>query len=268
MLIEEAEFVVFDVETTGLNPQAGDRICEIGAVKVSRREIVSSFTKLVNPKRDVPLEALSIHGIDLEELKKAPLFEEVIDNFLEFIDGFFLLGYNIEFDLSFLNIELQRIGKKPLENPYIDILGICRRFLTLEKYNLSSVAQFFKLPLENLHRAYQDALTSAHIFLNLSSYLERGGIRNMEELSVLFGSKKEDFSISNPKIEIIQKALRESLKLKIKYYSFYKKELTEREVLPYSLDLRGAKYFLVGQCLLRGEERSFNLDNIIDLEVI
>lgn len=267
MLIKEAEFVVFDVETTGLNPQAGDRICEIGAVKVKETKVIASFSKLINPQREVSSQALSLHQIDLKELEKAPFFEEVIGEFLSFIDELFLLGYNVEFDLSFLNIELERIGAPFLKNPYIDILGISRKFLNLNKYNLSSVADFFKLTTQGLHRAYQDALTSAHIFLNLLPSLEESGFKTMEELSAVFGSK-ERFLIDNPKVEMIQKALKENLKLRIKYYSFHKRELTEREVLPRSLDIRGSKYILVGECLLRGEERNFNLENIIDLEVV
>ncbi|MCD6539647.1 MAG: WYL domain-containing protein [Candidatus Omnitrophica bacterium] len=268
MFLREAEFVVFDVETTGLNPGKGDKICEIGAVRVKKGEVVSKFSQLVNPKRETPLSSINIHGISLEELAVAPFFEEVVDSFLEFIDNFFLLGYNIEFDLGFLNFELRTIGRKPVSNIYLDILELCRRFLNLKRYNLFRVAEFFSLSSEGLHRAYKDALTSAKIFLRLIPYLEEKGFKTLEELCNIFGSGRSLLNSDSLKIKMVQKALRENLKLKIRYYSFSKREFTEREVLPQKLELRGKKYFLIGECLLRSERRSFNLDNIIELEVV
>ncbi|RKY27469.1 MAG: hypothetical protein DRP61_04120 [Candidatus Omnitrophota bacterium] len=267
MFLREAEFVVFDVETTGLNPERGDKICEIGAVRVRKGEVVSEFCQLVNPKREIPSSSVNIHGISLEELESAPFFEEVVDSFLEFIDNFFLLGYNVEFDLGFLNFELRTIGRRPVSNSYIDILELCRKCLNLNRYNLFRVAEFFSLSSEGLHRAYKDALISARIFLRLIPYLEKEGFKTLEELCSIFGSEKGLLNSGNPKIEIVQKALRENLKLKIRYYSFSKREFTEREVLPQKLELRGKKYFLIGECLLRSERRSFNLDNIIELEI-
>ena len=86
MRIKEAEFVVFDVETTGLDPDKQDKICEIGAVKVSKGRITDSFSSLVNPKRTIPEEVVKIHGITQPQVDSAPCFKEVSTEFLKFVN--------------------------------------------------------------------------------------------------------------------------------------------------------------------------------------
>lgn len=269
MLIREAEFVVFDLETTGLSPEEGHRICEIGAVKVKRTEFVSSFNLLVNPRVEIPAEVVAIHKISNEEVKDAPVFEEVIDSFLDFIGDLPLLAYNLEFDAGFLNFQLKEIKKEPLKNPLLDILSICRRILSnLSRFSLGYVASFLQIEGE-FHRAYKDAEIAARVFLRLLPCLEEKGISTLEDLWLLFGESPElEAEINTPKKAIIKKALEEGLRLKIKYYSLYKNEVTERQIIPLRIEERGDKSFLVGKCLLRGQERSFNLNGLINLEII
>ena len=122
--INQIEFVIFDVETTGLNPAMGDRICEIAAIKLKARKEVSRFYSLVNPARPMPQAAYDIHHISDHMLKDAPKGTAVLMDFLEFIKGCVLAGYNVSFDLSFIENELHMINKKlDPRIPIIDILS-------------------------------------------------------------------------------------------------------------------------------------------------
>jgi len=270
LLLREAEFVVFDTETTGLKPENGHRICEIGAVKVKNSRILSSYSSLVNPKRDMPGEVTDIHGITQEDVEKAPFFEDVIDNFLEFIGELPLFGYNIEFDLNFLSLQLKTINRDFPTNPFVDILFICRKLLKeLPRFSLIDVARFFNIPQVVTHRAYQDSLTAANILLKLTPHLEKKGISSLENIYTIFGNNKDiSIKVNSPKVSIIQEALGANMKIKIKYYSPHKDELTEREVIPLRIENTGRKILLVGKCLLREEERSFDLNRIVDLQII
>jgi DNA polymerase III epsilon subunit family exonuclease len=270
MRIKEAEFVVFDVETTGLKPEQGDKICEIGAVKVKGSKVVSSFTTLVNPQRPMPIGASSIHGITEKDLEGAPLFSDAVNQFLEFIDGLTMFAYNISFDLGFVNPQLRSLGHEPIPNPCIDILAICKKLLgSLPRFTLSYVSRFFDIPQESNHRALQDSAVAAQVILRLMPLLEEKGILTLDNLYSIFGSDRNlIFKINNVKISIIRQALADEARLKIKYYSLYKNELTEREVLPIKIESAKDRIFLVGKCFLRDEERNFNIDGILDLAIV
>ena len=270
MLIKEAEFVVFDVETTGLKPEQGDKICEIGAVKVKDSNVISTFDLLINPERPIPIGASSIHGITAKDIENAPLFKDAAASFLEFIGESPLFAYNIGFDLSFLNPQLSLTGRDSISNPCIDILAICRRLLdNLPRFSLSYVSRFFNIQQETMHRARQDSLAAASVFLRLVPLLEEKGIVTLDNLYNIFGADRRlAFKINNAKISIIRQALAEEARLRIKYYSLHKNELTQREVLPIKIENSGDKIFLVGKCLLRDEERNFNVDGILDVVIV
>ena len=100
--IEDFDLVFFDLETTGLDVNKGDAICEIGALKLHNRKIVDKFESLINPKKPIPEEAYRIHKISDADVKGAPHFEQIADRLVAFFKDSIILAYNIEFDLSFL----------------------------------------------------------------------------------------------------------------------------------------------------------------------
>jgi len=269
MLIREAEFVVFDIETTGLSPQKGDRICEIGAVRIKNSEITDSFETLVNPQRDIPPQVVRIHGITSKDVISAPCFEEAAPKFLSFIKDSCLLAYNIKFDLGFFNYQLKSAGMEKISLPFVDILALCRRLIPhLPRFNLSSVAGYLGVQAESTHRGYADAYTAAQVFIKLLPSLEEKSVYDMEGLFSSFGKdEKPDYKADTDKIKVFKKAIPERLKVKIKYYSQYKDEVTEYDVFPLKIDKWQGNDILIGHCLLRGEERSFNLTRIIDIKI-
>lgn len=121
--------VVFDTETTGLDPIGGDRIIEIAAIEIINDKLTDNIFHLyINPERDVPDSAVKIHGISSEFLVDKPIFINIIDEFLEFIGDDTIIAHNAEFDLKFINEELRRAGRPALENnPVIDTLALARQ---------------------------------------------------------------------------------------------------------------------------------------------
>lgn len=156
-----ADYVAMDLETTGLNPRL-DKIIEIGAVKVRNAEIVDTFCTYVNPGRSIPEQITRLTGIGDDEVKDAPFIEEVMTQFLEFLGEDYLLGHNIIFDYSFMKKAAVN-QKLTFERQGIDTLRIARRFLPeLESRSLGFLCCHYKIPLEEAHRAYHDAM-AAHL---------------------------------------------------------------------------------------------------------
>ena len=107
--------VLFDLETTGLSPETGDRVIEIAALElINDVPTGKNFHVLIDPERDIPNESTRVHGFTYEHLHGKPKFVEIVDSFLAFIEDSPLIAHNAGFDFSFLNMELQRIGYAPL----------------------------------------------------------------------------------------------------------------------------------------------------------
>jgi DNA polymerase III subunit epsilon len=121
--------IVFDTETTGLDPYQGHRLIEIGCYELLNRiPSGQSFHRYINPERDVPAEAVAIHGLTAERLKGEPLFAEIADELITFIADAPLVAHNAMFDLGFLNAELERAGKTLLQRErLVDTLLLARR---------------------------------------------------------------------------------------------------------------------------------------------
>ena len=168
--LTENTFVVFDLETTGLNssPSSGnmDSIIEIGAYKVIEGEIRESFTTFVNPQRKLSAEIINLTGIDQQTVDGAPTFEKVMPDFFKFISGCYLVGHNAaNFDFKFIDYYCSRCGYVP-ERKIFDTIPLSQQLLRLSNYKLNTVADHFGITF-NHHRASDDALVTAKIFIEL-----------------------------------------------------------------------------------------------------
>jgi DNA polymerase III subunit epsilon len=121
--------VIFDTETTGLDPTGGDRIIEIAAIEILNDKLTDNiFHVYLDPQRDIPDSAFKVHGISREFLINKPIFSQIMDEFLIFIGDDPLIAHNAEFDLKFINEELRRAGRPALEtNLIIDTLALARQ---------------------------------------------------------------------------------------------------------------------------------------------
>lgn len=164
--------IILDTETTGLDPFEGHRIVEIGALEMRNKVVTGNkFHFYINPERDMPTEAYRIHGISGEFLKAKPLFAEIVDEFLKFIDGAKLVIHNAPFDIKFLNYELSRVNKPSLELAHaIDTLIMARRMFPGARTSLDALCKRFRIDNSGrqLHGALKDAALLADVYVELT----------------------------------------------------------------------------------------------------
>ncbi len=157
-----SDYIVFDFETTGLSPE-DDRIVEIGAVKVINDNIVGEFNELVNPGRVIPPYISGKIHITNEMVSDKRNIEEVLPEFMDFIEDLPLIAHDARFDMGFLIRSLDRMGRT-CKNPAIDTLYLSRKYLKLEKNNLGYIAERFGVELNNAHRAFSDVMALYEIY--------------------------------------------------------------------------------------------------------
>ncbi|CAN5443314.1 hypothetical protein BH10ACI1_BH10ACI1_17080 [soil metagenome] len=179
--LNETDFVVFDLETTGAKTPPC-RVTEIGAYRVSDGKIADEFHTLVNPETPIPAFITHLTGISNRMVCHAPKFQEISAEFLEFVGNSVLVAHNAHFDLRFLNHEIGRIHENyRVANPYLCTVQLSRKLLPhIENHRLNTVAEYYSVSLINHHRALDDARATAHIFINL---LEELQIRGVEDLA-------------------------------------------------------------------------------------
>jgi len=170
-----AREIILDTETTGLSPEKGDRIVEIGAIEMVNKVLTSKqFHYYINPMRDMPTEAYRVHGISGEFLKDKPLFSDVVDEFLEFVNGATFVIHNAAFDIKFLNHELsllQRVDIKLFElSEAIDTVAMARRLFPGMRANLDALCKKYQIDNSSrkLHGALKDAALLAEVYVELS----------------------------------------------------------------------------------------------------
>lgn len=168
------DYVVFDLETTGVSPER-DSIIEISALKVRDHRVVEEFSTLVNPGRHIPAGATAVNGITDSMVADAPGIGEAIRKFLEFIGENILVGHNIHtFDMNFAYDAARNFLEKDLANDYVDTLYLARRYLPeLSHHKLTDVAAHFKLKTEGAHRALFDCRMNQACYEEIGKLMEK-----------------------------------------------------------------------------------------------
>jgi DNA polymerase-3 subunit epsilon len=170
--------IVFDTETTGLNPLGGDRIVEIGCVELMNRlPTGETFHVYLNPERDMPDGAFRVHGLSSEFLSDKPLFSAVADDFLTFIGDSALVAHNASFDMGFINAELVRLKLPVIDNErVIDTLQLARRKHPFGPNSLDALCQRYNI--DNSRRTKHGALLDSEILAEV--YIELTGGRQAD----------------------------------------------------------------------------------------
>lgn len=164
--------IALDTETTGLDPNSGHRIVEIGCVEmIDRIKTSEVFHVYLNPQRDMPEEAFRVHGLSAEFLADKPLFDAVADDFLNFVQDSPLVIHNAQFDMKFINYELKKAGK--VEIPMarsVDTVVMARKKFPGSPANLDALCKRFNIDLSarTLHGALLDAELLADVYLELN----------------------------------------------------------------------------------------------------
>ena len=181
--IEDAELVVFDLETTGLSASR-DRMCEIGAVRVRALAVDGTFETLVNPGRTLPAAIARLTGIREIDLRRAPRAEIAVRRFLAFAGDAPLVAHNARFDLAFLDGEVERLAGRRVAAPVVDTVWLARRLLVRrsERFSLAWLAHFFGTSTDPCHRALPDALATAEILIALLGLAQERGARTVADV--------------------------------------------------------------------------------------
>ncbi len=190
--LRKVEFVVFDVETTGLSPANGDRMIEIAAIKIRDFKPATKFYSLIDPERPISSGAFAVNGISREMLVGAPAAQEVLPHFLEYVKGAVILGYNAKFDMGFLVSETARFGQRvERDQVVLDVLKMARGLLpSLGQYPLWYVARHLGLEQKQEHRALADVILTWEIFKRLMDVAQRRDMDNLESLINTFAYQR------------------------------------------------------------------------------
>ena len=169
--------IILDIETSGLDYKEGHRIIEIGCVELNRKEVGSHFHRYINPLKTLTEENIKIHGITNEFLEDKPLFEDVAEEFLSFIQDSSIIAHNANFDVGFLNYELEKLSKPQIaKDRVVDTVVIARNRFPGQQVNLDALVK--KLKVNTLvDREFHGALKDAKILTDV--YLELQGINQM-----------------------------------------------------------------------------------------
>lgn len=181
--LDEAEFSVIDVETTGLTPRYNG-VIEIGIVKVKGLKITDKYSTLINPGRPVPFYITQFTGITDDDIFNAPFFEDVSEEITDFISDSVITAHNLSFDRSFINKEYMLIGKEKPANPQLCTLKLSKRlYPELKSRSLGSLSFYLKVKLLNAHRALPDAEATAQILIRMLKNLQRNNeVKTLSEL--------------------------------------------------------------------------------------
>ena len=183
LLLEEATFVVVDLETTGLSP-VRSRICELGAVRVRALEVDGELETFVNPGERLPVAVQSLTGIRDSDLRSAPPAQWAVRRFLDFAGDAVIVAHNARFDLAFLDREVGRLTGRRIAAPVVDTVSLAKRLLDdrTARFGLASLAYFFGTSVRPCHRALADAQATAEVLLALLGLAQERGARTVADL--------------------------------------------------------------------------------------
>lgn len=182
-LLSELSYTVFDTETTGLNPGAGDEIIQIGAVRLVNNKLLQQefFDQLVNPKRQIPPHTIPIHGIKQDMVRNQPTIEQVLPTFHTFTQDTVLVAHNAAFDMRCLQVKEAATGVV-FDQPVLDTLLLSAVLHpNQESHRLEAIAERFNVTVIGRHTAMGDAIVTAEVFLNLIPLLAEKGIKTLRQ---------------------------------------------------------------------------------------
>ena len=197
-------YVVLDTETTGLDPDDGHKIIEIGCIEINNRKVTdNTFHKYINPLREIDIEASKVHGMTASSLRDKPIFNDIYDEFLEYIADSPLIIHNAPFDIGFLKKEFGYLKRKDnfINNEIIDSLKLARKISPGKRNTLDALCERYSVDNSdrNIHGALLDARLLAYVYLKLTI-----GQNNFNDLSVEQGIQDDDVDTSTKDFKVIK----------------------------------------------------------------
>lgn len=195
LTLKDAEYVVFDIETTGLSV-INNKIIELAGVKMRDEKVIERFASFVNPHELIPYNIQQLTNINDEMVRDAPELDGVLEKFREFIGDAVLVAHNARFDIGFLQANLKSLGMPLLTNPVLDTLELARLLLpNMKNHRLNTLSDKFKVNLDNHHRAVDDAEALGYVLYHLIKEGENQRITELDRLNDYVG---KDLSNQRP----------------------------------------------------------------------
>lgn len=184
------EYVVLDIETTGLSP-GFDEIIEIGAAKVTRNGITEEFERLIKPRRSIPAFITELTGISDSTVKNAKRAKYVLSEFSDFLGDSFIVGQNVNFDINFLYDSMLSNLHSPLENDFADTMRLSRNiFPKLSDHKLSTLKKAFKIKNTVAHRGLSDSLDTMKCYEYMRKFCEENDLADVHKFGLKLNKKK------------------------------------------------------------------------------
>jgi DNA polymerase-3 subunit epsilon len=260
--ISNCRFAFLDLETTGLSPWFGDRICEVGIVLSEGRRVKYRFQQLVNPQRPLSPAAASTNRLSESDLALAPTFEQVIGQVEALLKDSVVVCHNAQFDLQFLDNEYRRAGRELQIPNLIDTLLMARNHFSFDSNSLNNIAAEFDIQNPDAHRALADALTDKNIFFAMMDLLLQNGNRLDDFIGIYSSPAWPMADISLP--TDLAEAVKSRRKLQMVYMD-KNGQRSSREITPVAVQGLSDYLYLRAFCHLRQAERTFRLDRIVAL---
>ena len=267
--LRSVTFAYLDIETTGLSPRFGDRICEIAILKCLEGKALDSFQTLVNPGRPISPGASAINGITDSMVQGAPDFREIVPSLLGMLEGTAIVCHNAPFDIGFLVTQL-RIHQFSLpNNPIVDTLVLARKCFNFPSNSLGNIVRHLGFTAENEHRAMGDVYMTRKILEAFLRDLRRERVTTLEELQTAQGYHLRLHEMEPQVIPLppaIEEAFKAGRRIRLRYLSSFGNE-TDRIVEPLDVSIRHDYIYLVAFCHLRQDRRTFRLDRIAEMSL-
>ncbi len=254
MSLRALEYAALDFETTGLDPDEGDRVVEVAVVRGRLDGTPERWSTLVHPDRS--MAATSVHGITAAMVAGAPRFEAVLPELSRRIEGAVLVCHNADFDLGFLDMECARAGVSRPELPVVDTLLLARRLLAVGDHRLSALRERYDLPREVEHRALDDAHATFLLAGLLVAAADPAGDLGLDGLLALCQPRdKGELDRVRARLAAAQKS---GERLLVDYVAGDTGSASRREITVVKL----ARSRVVAHCHLRDASRTFRLDRL------
>lgn len=186
--LSELEYVVLDLETTGLYADEGDEILEIGAIRIQNLQINEEFQSFVRPTRPIPEASSAVHGIRDKDVKDAPLLQDILPQFYQFCGPRVWVAQNARFDMSFIVRDLQKIGMRMGQNVVVDTIGLSKMLFPYEtSHNLDVLmARLGIAKTGDRHRSLDDCRYTAQVLIEFIRMLDKQNVRSLSDIKDTF----------------------------------------------------------------------------------
>jgi DNA polymerase III epsilon subunit family exonuclease len=268
--LRELPLAFFDVETTGASAQWGDRIIELGIVRIEAGAIACEYQQLLNPARRIGAGITALTGISGEMVADQPPFSHVADRVIELLGNAVIVGHNVRFDLSFLNEEFRRCGREISEllgkTTVLDTVRIARKLYGRGGNGLQRLSRRLELPPATAHRALADAQTTHRVLERMLEPLTGWSLPLVDVIALQGGpmTLRPATPRENPLPLELQEALEQRQPVMMEYLDA-RQTRTHRIIEPLEIRRFRGELMLVAHCHMRNDRRTFKLDRIVQL---